>query len=160
MKPTLLGKFTVFALLLLAVTVTMWVRSHYHEDYVEHTASSGTSYQLASASGGFWFSWSRSNGAPVPIHSEALRSHGSLVGGRMEGTLGSGRFTYAQYYCIPYRQLVILLVIVAIIQSRVRMACRLGKQSGNCRVCGYDLRATPDRCPECGHGPAASPKTK
>ena len=53
---------------------------------------------------------------------------------------------------LPCWVLVLLFAILPIVWSRSELRRRRVKV-GLCRVCGYDLRATPDRCPECGTVP-------
>lgn len=42
-----------------------------------------------------------------------------------------------------------LVLVVAVFVSLIRRLSRSHPQ-GRCRKCGYDLRASKDRCPECG----------
>ena len=58
-----------------------------------------------------------------------------------------GGFEARIYLAVPYWFLLILFSITPLI--RWRMGRRV-VAAGVCRQCGYDLRATPERCPECG----------
>lgn len=65
---------------------------------------------------------------------------------------------------IPYWALLLATLITPIAWILHRRRQR-NAQPGICKICGYDLRATPDRCPECGAVPdysteSSAPVTK
>jgi hypothetical protein len=61
-----------------------------------------------------------------------LRAHGVAV---------------AKYWLFPFA---LFFWASLIVQWRASKVIRKRKRMGCCLTCGYDLRATPDRCPECG----------
>jgi hypothetical protein len=70
-----------------------------------------------------------------------------FAGGRQEGRRRELNLT------VPHWLIVALLGAMPAwraVTSRRRRVAAERLRLGQCRRCGYDLRATPDRCPECG----------
>jgi hypothetical protein len=51
---------------------------------------------------------------------------------------------------VPYWAVAIPAAGVPVVISLSRRLRRRAERTNRCESCGYDLRATPDRCPECG----------
>jgi hypothetical protein len=60
------------------------------------------------------------------------------------------------YVIVPAWVPVILAAVLPAWRLRRRRQQRLRRETRRCAGCGYDLRATPDRCPECGTEPPVS----
>ncbi|HWE97376.1 MAG TPA: hypothetical protein VG269_25685 [Tepidisphaeraceae bacterium] len=65
---------------------------------------------------------------------------------------GGGAYAIIPDWCIAL-PLLLLIPVAWRIDKVLRMRRR--RLRSECVVCGYDLRATPGRCPECGTMPAA-----
>lgn len=74
---------------------------------------------------------------------------------RNTGLLQSGTPWGAFELSIPYGPLILWFAMLPVIRGRTLLRQRRRRLRGECEECGYDLRASKNRCPECGteHGP-------
>ena len=128
-----ISKLAVASLVLCLATAALWIRSYQLQSWnFEFRYQAGRENRLVCSVSSFdgtldafWICW--------PDQNSPLRSRD---GARHDHDVG-----------LPYWLL--LLLFAAAPTIRAARAWR-GPLKGVCATCGYDLRATPDRCPECG----------
>lgn len=159
MKRRLFNLTAVVSLVFCAGMVALWVRSAFRHDSFDRTKDS-TILAVESLRGQIAFrriwmggladrtSWRSS---PVTKRDHAVGVLGfSWVD---SGTDGTGRGLPASNWIViaaPHWLFVVMGLVLPAAVIRRRM--KFGKSAGSrvCGRCGYDVRATPDRCPECG----------
>ena len=155
MRPTVtrrpLTLAAVASLLLCIATLALWVRSYGAADRLECFDKVG-SVTLGSRNGaiGFWRDpeWS---GTARKICYSKVESDWPF-GGAMTFR-AHVRYGRQLRIIFPHWFLALFSAILPALYLRVPMRLRHDGRTGRCSGCGYDLRATPERCPECGHTP-------
>jgi hypothetical protein len=94
---------------------------------------------------------------PSPLHVDVwvfvTGRRAMVASARSEGQGYDVRLRYCRYSVLFVPRLLFgtslgALPLIVMIANQLRR--RQDRNEGVCRVCGYDLRATPERCPECG----------
>ena len=137
----------------LAAALVMWVRSHRGEDYPQaHFGYWGVAGY--STAGGVRFSVAHYAERHNGVHWEVADHVGSYAGGNGPGWLGfcvdAERSGHWYGLTLPYYFIAAACAAAPVLSVARQLRKR---RPGLCPRCGYDLRATPDRCPECGAAP-------
>jgi hypothetical protein len=164
---------TLLSLLLFAATVALWVRSYFVFDGVHHASQGSGVYadglvygafeDAGSFQGRLWVAVSRTP-SPSTQQSQAFprwsldhhyydpKFFTPVSWFERKGLFHEGWSGY-DCYGTPHALLAAISAFLPV--GRILLALRFSKVSktGHCFTCGYDLRATPDRCPECGNVP-------
>ncbi len=162
---------TILSLVLCLATLALWVRSYWRYDSLALVYGSrrfGAQSQFCELSfnttrvrlntqsrlwrSGWYYSTGGSD-AQDTLRWEAERSPAPGV----RQFAGFGYVTDTSpaaslfYIWFPHWFFALLFAALPATQLRSILRTRRRNRVGLCQHCGYDLRASPDRCPECGH---------
>lgn len=158
----IIALMTVLSCLACAAFCAAWARTYWFADSVD-LDSSEQSALVATMPGQVRICWPspfmqvkpKSRGwlfSSVKRHSQSHVDLASSGFTRVSITLGGSAFTYVQF---PFWALVAASGVLPVSRWSVATIRTLRRRRlGLCRSCGYDLRASPERCPECGAAPA------
>ena len=173
MRRRLLNLLTALSLLLCVVVAALWVRSFWRSDGVQHGGPAETSW--GSETGTLVFSRSypgesgigstagwEFNSYPVEPREDSpfingqqfrYRAFGFEIASYLpaRGTVAANGANMRFWYVyVPHWFAVAVLALPPSLGLWRRWRRRRKIGAGLCPACGYDLRATPDQCPECG----------
>lgn len=162
--------FCGLCVLLIILTGALWLRSFWTlDDVTYYRQGTAGNVGLISSRGRMsitdsWFDrWEIGSADQTFYHEVRAPEDLFAVSGPGVGTrrmLQAGGITFvlnAHEWIIVLPYVYLVLIIGSLLIGNVAMRIwrrRLGR-IGCCNYCGYDLRATPDRCPECGTTPGS-----
>jgi hypothetical protein len=112
-------------------------------DYIYYVGDSHVNWQ-----------WAEDLPGPLPFHPEtAWERIGFILTHEHSGTKQDPYFDDVRIFGIPFWLPTLLFGIPPLLMLRGMRRSTHRRALGLCPVCGYDLRATPNRCPECGTVP-------
>jgi hypothetical protein len=132
------------SLLLCLIACVLWARS-----YRNHWAGDRLTFAAGPRPWEF-----RSEGGGLTLYRRDLAPW--FFAGASTGGKPVPRYNWQEVVGFPYWLAVAATAPVPATHAARRIRRRRRASKGLCRACGYDLRMTPERCPECGAGAAGS----
>jgi hypothetical protein len=166
MRRRLFTLLSALSLLLCMASVVLWVRSYWITDRCRLPGESPPRHAA-------WSHWGQVGIDNAPEVADARKRWQDHIFAELDLSIDESADTVrkrrahgpvpkipaGQTHAMPHAAIAGLFALAPVLWSLPRFR-RRGNQrrlSGLCMVCGYDTRATPNRCPECGTAPGTRP---
>jgi hypothetical protein len=172
---------TASSMMLCLATGGLWIRSCFLVDRVAFDCAIksrndvGSNFALVSSRGRIWIARAEVGGPAkggvwrysAPAAQEWMITSGLIPPTLLPQVAGGGvsamnlvpRLSWeSNAVATSHATIVSLMSALPLMSTAGLLRTRRRRRAGLCQSCGYDLCATPDRCPECGAIPAGTPK--